>query len=182
MRPLLILSIALATGIWSETASQLGPDVSGRWVREPGNVPGGGGGNAGWGPNIEIEQLGNELTVRSAGKAPTRYKADGTEVVESLAKAPCYEQSRITKTVATDRAFTITTWLMTRTTCYHGEVRLPTDDPEATSNPGAGRIHGAAKRLESVTTVARVGGQLTVDATTPAPNGTTRSSSSTYRK
>jgi hypothetical protein len=87
----------------------------------------------------------------------------------------------VTKTVATPRSFTITTWLVTRTSCFHGEVRILSDDPEASKNP-QGRPAGTTRTLDSITTVARTGDQLTVETTTGAPDGSTRVTSSTYRK
>jgi len=184
---LLVIVVSLETGITPQGSSagvagtQMGADVSGRWVRDPASVPNGAGNNAGWGPNFEIEQSGNQLTVRSAGQPPTRYTADGSEITESILKAACYEQSRVTKTVATSRSFTITTWLVTRTNCFHGEVRSFTYDPEPSRNSKEAPT-GPTKRLESVTTVARVGDELAVATTTSLPDGSTRTSSSTYRR
>jgi len=183
---LLVIAFAIATGMVSLAAVghglagvQLGPDVSGRWIRQTGDVPAGRGRNAGWGPSIEIEQIGNELTVRSPGQLPARYKADGSEVAETLSKGPCYQQSRVTKAVATARSFTITTWLVTRTSCFHGELRVLPDDPEAAANL-ANRPAGVTKVLETVTTLARVGDELTVDTTTDTKSK--GSSTSTYRR
>jgi len=178
-RHLLVIAIAAATGIGAQ-AVQTGPDVSGRWTREANGAPQGAGANAGWGPSIEIQQIGNELTVRSPDRPPTRYKADGVEVTETLEKASCYERSRVTKTVGTARSFTITTWLVTRTSCFHGEMRLPSADPEASRN-APGTPAGSTKVLESVTNVGRVDDRLTVDTTTSSPGGP-RTSSSTYRR
>jgi len=187
LRTLVVFGMSVATWIAPQAVSpgavagtQQGPNVSGRWLREPGNMADAAGNNAGWGPSVEIEQNDNELTVRSLGQPPTRYKADGSEVTESLAKASCFEQSRVTKTVATPRSFTITTWLLTRNACFH-DVRVVTDDPE-TFRKLQESPAGVTKRIESVTTVARVGDQLTVDTTAALPNGSTGTSSSTYRK
>ena len=187
-RQVFVIAIAVATAIGPQAATahnqaavQLGPDLSGRWTRESGGRAQSAGDNAGWGPSIEIEQTSNELTIRAPHRAPTRYRADGREVTETLSKAPCFEQSRVTKTVAASNSFTITIWLVTRTSCFHGEQRIFAGDPESPYNP-QGRPVGVTRILESITTVARVGDRLTVDTTTGSPAGSTSVSSSAYRK
>ena len=57
-----------------------GPDLSGRWTRTSAGGADRAGYNAGWGPEVTVEQNGTELTVRSGAAQPQRYKTDGTEL------------------------------------------------------------------------------------------------------
>ena len=167
---------------------QAGSDLSGRWTRESAGGADGAGHNAGWGPEITVEQTWTELTVRSGAALPQRYKTDGTELWQALESGKCTRKSRVTKTAVTPTNVTITTWTVTEPGCPHGEVPPPSEDWEPTRStigePTTIRPHRGNRRLESMTVVSRSDdGRLSVETTQAGlpgqPPTTTRT---VYRK
>ena len=145
---------------------QAGPDLSGRWTRESASGADGAGYNAGWGPQITVDQTGTELTVRPGAAQPQRYKTDGTELWQELEPVSlnptdpvkCSRRSRVTKTAVTPTNVTITTWTVTEPACPHRPVTQSEDwEPtrSTTGNPTTIRPHRGARRLESITVVSR---------------------------
>lgn len=160
---------------------QGGPDISGQWNRA--SVSGGTGsaGSSGWGARVEIVQTGANVTVQPASGKPERYRLDGTETAEVVTVKGCANQTRITQTVASRNRVTITTWLVTKSACFHGEV----DDEPLVFQTGAIAVHqvlGGPRRLESITDVFREGDALTVETMRATPGGPPTTTTSTYRK
>ena len=75
---------------------------------------------------------------------------------------------------------TITTWLVTKSVCVHGEDE---DDPLVTQIGvvDVEKVFGRRK-LESITDVYREGDTLTVQTTRSAPDGEPTTTTTTYRK
>jgi hypothetical protein len=154
--------------------------VSGRWNRESVSSPADNAGTVGWGSRVEIEQLGGTLTARSPSGAAELYRLDGKETAKVLSVKGCQAVTRITKSVVEGDHLTITTWLVTKAACFHGEDE---DDPLiAQLGPlDVNRAFGI-RTLESISSVYRDGSALTVETTRSAPDGGTTTTTSTYRK
>jgi hypothetical protein len=181
----LLATMGMAACVWSvsvaavgDSTRQVAPDVSGTWTR---GSSGGGGDRAGWGPTVTIEQSDGVMTVRPVGDRPARYRTDGSDQVAVLANEPCRHATRVTRTDPMPRGYTITTWLVTTRTCWHGESALfLQDDPEDTAeDPVRSAFRGRAtpvpagprKVMESVTTVTLSGDRLRVETLRPSPVG-----------
>jgi hypothetical protein len=160
---------------------QSGPDLSGRWNRESVSGDTGGADSSGWGSRVDIDQSGGNIRVRPDSGKPELYRLDGTETAEVLSVKGCTNKVRITKSeIGRDRV-RITSWLVTKSGCMHGE---DADEPEVyQTGPIAVReVRGGPRKLESITDVYREGNVLTVDTTRATPGGGSTSTTTTYRK
>lgn len=165
---LLFMSVALSA------STGQAPDLSGRWTRE--SV----GGDDAWGSPMQITQNGTDLTVQPASGTPRHYRLDGTETAKVFFVKGCFNQTRITKAVASQFTVTITTWLVVKPGCLHGEV----DEEPLIAGTGpieVRRVLGLRKP-ESITFISRRGDTLTVDSTRSSPGQPSVSATSTYRK
>jgi hypothetical protein len=180
-------ALALAFGIALSAQSpltpavpQVGPDLSGRWNRE--SVSGDAGGASLWGSRVEIGRSGTRVTAQSDSGKPQLFWPDGTESAEVLSVKGCANQTRITKYVPSKDRVTITTWLVIKSGCVHGEDE---DDPfiNQTGVVEVKEVRGS-RRLESITDVYRDGDVLRVDTTRTASTlgGKTTSTTTSYRK
>jgi hypothetical protein len=160
------------------TALQSGPDLSGRWNRDA-NASSGRAASEGWGPRIEIAQSGVNVTVQPSPGKPSRFRLDGKETAEVLSVDGCKNTVRITKAETSRDKVTITTWMVTKSVCVHGEDE---DDPIVThiGVVDVEKVFGRRK-LESISDVYREGDTLTVQ-TTRSTLGETTTTSTTYRK
>jgi len=162
--------------------------LSGLWTREAGSPAQGDGNAAGFGPAVTITQSGNELTVQPAGGMPVRYRADGREDSRLVSNAPCARQTRVTRTLPGPREIRISTWLVRQNGCWHGESDLfqPKDPDEgAPVTASSGRVIRTGmptRTLESVTVISRNGDHLMVETTRPLPNGSSQTTTTTYRR
>src|SRR5687768_15644366 len=111
------------------TGPQSGPDLSGRWNRDAASASPGSADSAGWGPRIEIAHSGVHVTVQPSPGKPARYRLDGKETAEAISVDGCRNTVRITKAVTSRDKVTITTWLVVKPGCVHGEDE---DDPKVT--------------------------------------------------
>ena len=186
-KPSISAALAVAFGValsaqnpLTPAAPQVGPDLSGRWNRE--SVSGDAGGSSIWGSRVEIGRSGNLVTVRSDSNRPEQYRPDGTETAEVLTVDGCANKARITKYQASKDRVTITTWLVIKSGCFHGEDE---DDPriKQTGVVEVREVPGS-RRLESITDVYRDGDVMRVDTTRTASTvgGKTTSTTTTYRK
>lgn len=187
------LAFGISVRLWAQGAptspsAQPGPDLSGVWNRESVSGAPGAGSTTGWGPRVSIDQSGVKVTVQPVSGPPSRFRTDGAEVPEVLAASGCKMLGRITKAVATPNAVTITTWLVRKSGCFHGESELltPADPEEELRVPlavvfGSGRLPGK-RELESITVVSRDGNALTVETTRSTPGGAPTTTTTTYRK
>ena len=152
------------------------PDLSGQWN---GGSSAGVGPAGTWGSAIQIRQTEAGITVQPASGKPEQFKLDGSETAEVISVSGCANRSRITKAVATRDTVTITTWMVFKSSCGHGEV----NEEPVISGPGPIEVREVRglRKLESVTTIARQGGDLAVDTTRSTPGGPI-STSATYRK
>ena len=172
-------------GVWvgvSAQAPQAGPDVSGRWNREPSSGSSSGAGSSRWGDSLQIDQRGVNVTVRPNGGPPERMRLDGVETADVIAAKGCANKTRITKATSGPDRITITTWLVTKSACVHGEDE---DDPlmPSTGPIEVRDVRGGPRRLESITVIYREGDSLVVESTTsPVPGGNPTTSSTTYRR
>jgi len=172
----LLLAVALAS------VAQDG--LSGQWTRETGGAPGNG---AGFGPGVTITQTGSDVTVTPMGGTPIRYRADGIETSQVISDVPCARQTRITRAASGAGGIVITTWLIRQERCFHGESNLfqPSDPEQGTQTPGtSGSVISTppTKTLESVTVIYRDGDRLGVETRRPLPNGSTQTTTTTYRR
>lgn len=174
------ISAAFALAIGVVLAAQNGPDLSGRWNRDSASPSPGGTDNAGWGPRIEIAQSGVNVTVQPSPGKPSRFRLDGRETAEVMSVDGCRNSVRITKAETSRDKVTITTWLVTKSVCVHGEDE---DDPLVThiGVVDVEKVFGRRK-LESITDVYREGDALTVQTTRSAPGGEPTTTTTTYRK
>ena len=91
-------------------------------------------------------------------------------------------KTRIAKATVSADEITITTWLVVKPACLHGE------DEDAPLFPAVGAVpvqdvRGGPRRIESITAVYRSGEFMTVETTTsPTPGGEPRTTTTTYRK
>jgi hypothetical protein len=195
MRSLLLAAaVAVGGGVGFPTqgtpaaTGQPGPDLSGSWTLESMSGTPGAGGKAGWGPRVSITQSGADLTVQPLSGSRIQFKTDGSEVAEVLSSEACRAQLRITKTVATSSAVTITTWLITQTNCFHGQTDVfRPDDPErdvATSSAVflQTNLLNGKRSLESVTVVSRAADKLNIETTQSVPGRSPVSTSAIYRQ
>jgi hypothetical protein len=162
------------------TGPQSGPDLSGRWNRDSSSVTSGSADTAGWGPRIEIAQSGVNVTVQPSPGKPSRFRLDGKETAEVMSVDGCKNTVRITKAVTSRDKVTITTWLVVKSVCVHGEDE---DDPMVThiGVVDVEKVFGRRK-LESMTDVYREGDTLTVNTTRSSTSGETTTTTTTYRK
>jgi hypothetical protein len=153
---------------------QSGPDLSGRWNRE-----GSSGAISGWGPQVEVTQSGVHVTVQPAPGTPSRFRLDGRETAEAIDVDGCRVTARITKAETTSDRVTITTWIVVKPACIHGEDE---DDP-LIARPGVVDVENVfgRRKLESITVVYREGDRLTVETTSSA-GGPATTTTTTYRK
>lgn len=173
-------ALSAHAGPVSQTGPQSGPDLSGRWNRDAANASPGSADSAGWGPRIEITQTGVNVTVQPSPGKPSRFRLDGRETAEALSVDGCSNTVRITKAVTSRDKLTITTWLVVKPVCVHGEDE---DDPLV---PHIGvvdveRVFGRRK-LESITAVYREGDTLTIETTRASLGGEATTTTTTYRK
>jgi hypothetical protein len=107
------------------------------------------------------------------------YKLDGSETAEVISVNGCVNRTRITKAAASRDTVTITTWMVVKSSCVHGEV----DDEPLVSGPGPIEVREVRgrRKLESITLLSRQGSALTVDSTRSGPDGPV-SASTTYRR
>ena len=179
---LLVLGIAggvAAPGTAGSPTAQQGPDVSGRWSRE--SVSGQPDGFT-WGTRVQIDQSGANLIVRPDPGKPQEFRLDGTETAEVIeVKGACSAKVRITKATAAPGRLTITTWLIVKGVCVHGEDE---DNPmfPSTGPIQASEARGGPRRLESITVIYRDGNLMTVETTSAAPGGLPSTTTTTYRK
>jgi hypothetical protein len=123
-------TIATGGGFYAQEAprpntAQAGPDLSGRWIRESQS----GGADASpslWGARVDISQLDTILTVRPASGAVEQYSLGGAEAAEVLMVKGCNYVARITKAAPGKNSVTITTWMVMKSGCSHGEFE---DEP-----------------------------------------------------
>src|SRR5690349_12685025 len=133
----LCLSGALA--IWlgvavlaqSTPGAQQGPDVSGRWNRE---AVSGQPDLSRWGGRVQIDQAGSLVMVRPESGKTERYRLDGKETAEVIETKGCRAKIRIAKATATPTGITITTWIVDKPVCVHGE------DPDDPMFPSLGAV------------------------------------------
>ena len=182
------LSVVLALAIGSvvsaqstsanPTGPQSGPDLSGQWNRDSNASPGDAD-SAGWGPRIQISQSGVNVTVQPSPGKPSRFRLDGKETAEVMSIDGCKNTVRITKAVTSRDKVTITTWLVVKSVCVHGEDE---DDPLVT-HIGVVEVEKVfgRRKLESITDVYREGDTLTVQ-TTRSSLGEVTTTTTTYRK
>lgn len=159
--------------------SQSGPDLSGRWNREPAGTSAGEE-SAGWGPRVEIAQTGVNVSVKPTPGKPSQFRTDGKEYAEVISVNGCANTVRITKAASSRDKITITTWLVMKSVCVHGEDE---DDPLVThiGVVDVQKVFGRRK-LESITDVYREGDTLTVETTRSSPGGETTNTTTTYRR
>ena len=162
----------------SPTGPQSGPDLSGRWNRDSNASPGDAD-SAGWGPRIQISQSGVNVTVQPSPGKPSRFRVDGKETAEVMSVDGCKNTVRITKAVTSRDKVTITTWLVVKSVCVHGEDE---DDPLVT-HIGVVEMEKVLgrRKLETITDVYRDGDTLTVQ-TTRSSLGEVTTTTTTYRK
>ena len=175
-------ALALAIGVGLSAQSiPAGPDLSGRWNRASETADPGGAGTS-WGSRLVIGRAGGNVTVQSDSGGIEQYRADGAETAEVLSVKGCVSQARITKYQPGNDRVTITTWLVTKSNCFHGEVE---EEPFLwrTGPVEASEVRGL-RRLESMTVVFRDGDALRVDTTrnSPKPGGQPTNSTTIYRK
>jgi hypothetical protein len=158
-----------------------GPDLSGRWNRESVSGDAGTADKSSWGSRVDIDHSGVDVTVRPNSGKPERHRLDGTETADVLSVDGCRNVTRITKWLAGPDRVTITTWLVTKPACLHGEVE---DEPFVfqTGPIDVRDARGGVRRLESITVVYREGDVLTVDTTRATPGGAPTNTTTTYRK
>ena len=152
-----------------------GPDLTGRWNRQAGSAEDGS-----WGAGVRVTQTGSDLTITPASGKSQQIKLDGTESAEVLSASGCSHRTRVTKAATTRNSVTITTWLVTKSACFHGELA---EEPSI-AGPGPidiRHVHGS-KKIESITTISREGDALIVDETRSNPGQPPSSTSTTYRK
>ena len=172
-------ALALSLGVTlsaSNSQTGQGPDLSGRWNRDAAESAD----PAGWGPRIEIAQSGANVTIQPSPGKPSRFRLDGKETAEVLSVDGCRNTVRITKAATSRDKVTITTWLVVKSVCVHGED----EDDSMVTHIGVvdvERVFGRRK-LESITDVYREGDALTVDTTRSTLGGETTSTRTTYRK
>ena len=140
----------------------------------------GGAGGSTWGSRVEISRSGTRVTVRPDSGKVEQYRPDGTETAEVLSVKGCANLTRITKYQPSSDRVTITTWLVTKPACFHGEFE---DEPFVyrTGPIELGDVLGP-RRLESITVVFRDGDVLRVDTTRARPGGAPTNTTTTYRK
>jgi len=179
----LVLGAALFThsASASQSSQRIGPDLSGRWQRQPAQGNTGSADSTRWGSSVEIDQSGSSLAVRPAAGRAERYRLDGTETAFVISMDGCTSTTRISKATVEPTRVVLTTWLVTKTGCLHGE---DLDDPlVASTGPiEVDNVRGP-RRLESITVLYRDGDTLTVETTarsTPGSEATT--STTTYRR
>lgn len=170
-------SVLIALVIGAMLSAQGGPDLSGRWNRDSAS---GSADGAGWGSQIEITQSGTNVTIQPNPGKPSRFRLDGRETAEVLSVDGCRNTVRITKAVTSRDKVTITTWLVVKPVCVHGEDE---DDPIVThiGVVDVEKVFGRRK-LESLTDVYREGNVLTVNTTRSTAAGETTNTTTTYRK
>ena len=163
------------------TGPQSAPDLSGRWNRESVSGDAASADSSRWGERVEIEQSGGTIRVRPDSGKPELHLLDGTETAEVLSVEGCKNKVRITKSVAGRDRVTITTWLVTKSGCVHGEFE---DEPRVhRTGPIAVReVFGGRRQLESITDVYREGNVLTLDTTRATTGGASSTTTTTYRK
>ena len=178
--------VALGGGLWAQGApgsptGPEGPDLSGRWNRDSVSGRSDGGNNSGWGPRVEIDQSGANVTVLPISGSPERYKTDGTETARVLSVDGCKSRTRITKAVTSRDRLTITTWLVEKPACLHGEV----DNEPIVNQTGdieVRRVRGGLRKLESISVLSREGDTLTVETTRATEGGAPTTTTTIYRR
>jgi len=170
-----------AQGTSVSQARTHGPDLSGRWTRESltGNTTSSD--SDGWGSRVDIEQSGDLATVKPASGKAQRYRLDGIETAEVVSVEGCANKTRITKAQTGRDRVTITTWLVIKGGCFHGEFA---DEPRVyqTGPVEVRNILGGPRKLESITVVFREGDTLLIDTTRANPGGEPVATTTTYRK
>jgi hypothetical protein len=172
------VTVCLAFAIGGVLSEQVGPDLSGRWNRESGN---GMVAATDWGARVEIQQAGPSVTVRPVSGKPEQYWLDGAERAMVLSANGCANKTRITKAAADRDKVTITTWLVDKIGCAHGE---DDDDPliHALGPVEVKKVLGR-RTLESIAVLYREGNALIVETTArPVPGAEATTTTSTYRK
>lgn len=172
----LALAVGLAPSALGTQAGIQGPDLSGRWTQ----IGASGAGTSRWGPRIEIVQSGPDVRIQPTPGRAERLRLDGAESAEVLTVDGCSNTARITRTVSSPQRVTVTTWLVTKANCFHGEDE---DDP-LVGRTGAivpSSIRGP-RRLESITVLYRDGDALIVETTGAGSGGEATTTTTTYRK
>jgi hypothetical protein len=172
---MLFMGVALSASQGQTPAPR--PDLSGQWNSE--STASVGPGTSSWGSTIQIRQTDDGITVQPASGKAQQYKLDGSETAEVISVNGCVNRTRITKAAASRDTVTITTWMVVKSSCVHGEV----DDEPLVSGPGPIEVREVRgrRKLESITLLSRQGSALTVDSTRSGPDGPV-SASTTYRK
>ena len=177
-----VLTLVIGTALSAQavpggpTTTQSSPDLSGRWNRDSSI----GSDDGAWGPRVAIAQSGVTVTVQPTPGTLSRFRLDGKETAVVLSVDGCRNTTRITKAVINRDRVTITTWLVVKPVCVHGEDE---DDPLVTELGvvDVEKVFGRRK-LESVTDVYREGDTLTVSATRSGLGGELTTTTTTYRK
>jgi hypothetical protein len=119
------------------------------------------------------------VTVQPSPGKPSRFRVDGKETAEVMSVDGCKNTVRITKAVTSRDKVTITTWLVVKSVCVHGEDE---DDPLVT-HIGVVEMEKVLgrRKLETITDVYRDGDTLTVQ-TTRSSLGEVTTTTTTYRK
>jgi hypothetical protein len=174
--PAVVLVFGVAFPAHGQLPASPRPDLSGQWKSESAANAGPAGT---WGSSIQIRQTEAGLTVQPASGKPEQYKLDGSETAEVISASGCVNRTRITKAVATGDTVTITTWMVFKASCVHGEV----NEEPFISGPGPIEVRDVRglRKLESITLISRQGGELAVDSTRSTPDGPV-STSATYRR
>ena len=180
----LVLAIGVVLSARGTSASPTGmqsPDLSGRWTRESVSGNTGSPDSDGWGSRVNIEQSGGHATVTPASGKPLRYRLDGAETAEVVSVKGCVSKTRITKAETGRDRVTITTWLVTKGGCFHGEFA---DEPLVyqTGPVEVRNVLGGPRKLETISVVFREGDTLMIDTTRANPGGEPVATSATYRK
>ena len=173
-------AILSAQGSATPNSAQAGPDLSGRWTRESAGGGTDSGSSSLWGARVDISQLDTILTVRPASGAVERYSLTGAEAAEVLMVDGCKNVTRITKATPGRESVTITTWMVMKSGCVHGEFE---DEPRVhQTGPIAVREVFGTRKPDSITVVSREGDVLTVETTRPSPGGGASTTTTRYRR
>lgn len=163
----------------SHTPAQRGPDLSGLWSRDSANGPAEG---SRWGTRVHINQSSVDITVRTEAGRSERLRVDGTESAEVVEVKGCKATIRIKKATFGRDDLTITTWLVDKPACIHGE------DEDYPTFTGTGpilisEVRGGPRRIESIISVRRDGNAMTVETTNRSQaTGEASTSTTVYRR
>ena len=169
---LLIAAFALQAGAQP-------PDISGHWIRSlgEGSAP-----DSRWSDRIEISQTDQNLslTIQQGPGKVEKYRLNGLESAEVLTVNACANTTRITKAESRNDTITITTRIVTKIYCAHGE---DPDDPfiNQTGFIAVSKVKGASN-LESKVVLYRDRNGLVVETTRPSFGDIPMTTTTWYRK